>query len=343
MKKVNIKMICSLVVFVAFLCLLPSVGLAQDCNATVVGYPTIHPSINAAINSLGGYASYRTINVTGTCNENIGINVDKNAITLDGGGTATINAFNPQLGTIRISGKQIVIRGFTITGGIDGIQVLQGATATIGTSLSPPLPPPPVPPPTYKNYIHSNHRSGIVLSGGSYAAIVNNEIFDNGLDPVLPVDFPVKGGILVSDNSTAFIGYIGSGDTATSPNIISNNPYGVVVSNSSEGRIVGNTINNNTIDGINVLRVSIGIIAGNDIYSNGQNGIFVSQNSGVNLGINTGSATFDHSNISTAPNLGKGLKCSIGGYADGILGTLAGAGKRDATDFTRDCINNLIP
>jgi parallel beta-helix repeat protein len=107
--------------------------------------------------------------------------------------------------------------------------------------------------------------------------------------------------------------------------------------------MVGNKIYSNTIDGIYISKVSIGIIADNDIYSNGQNGIFVTQNSGVNLGMNTGSATFDHSNISTAPNLGKGLKCSIGGYADGILGTLTGAGRRDATDFTRDCINNLIP
>jgi len=337
MKKVNIKIICSLVVFVAFLCLLPSVGLALDCNATVMeGWPPVpgppFPSIQAAINSLGNNALYRTINVTGTCNENIGINVDKNGITLDGGGTATINCFvdpisQPNqscatLGTIRIFGKQATIKRFTITGGTDGIQVVQGGTATIR-----------------ENNISGSGRSGIVLSGGSYGVIVNNDIHDIGLTSI----FPVKSGIIVGDNSTAYIGYTGPNDTVPSPNFIYNNPYGIMVNNSSEGRIIGNKIHNNTIDGINVLRVSIGIIAGNDIYSNGQNGIFVSQNSGVNLAMNTGNADLDVPNYSTLPNGDKGLKCSIGGYADGILGTLAGAGRRDATDFTRDCINNLIP
>ena len=57
---------------------------------------------------------------------------------------------------------------------------------------------------------------------------------------------------------------------------------------------------------------------------NNGNGIFVTQNSGVNLGNDRGDTIFDRPNTTTIENGLFGLKGTIGGYADGWLGTLDG-------------------
>ena len=112
---------------------------------------------------------------------------------------------------------------------------------------------------------------------------------------------------------------------------------------SSSALIVGNTISENTYDGIRVAKVSQADISNNTIDGNGRYGILVTQNSGVNLGRDTGTTILDLPNTTTVGNGDKGLSCSIGGYADGRLGTLKGVGKKNATDFTKDCIDSLIP
>jgi parallel beta-helix repeat protein len=334
MEKVKINIICSLVVFVAFLWLLPSIGLAQPCNATVSGGSS-YPSINAAIAALPPTPTYPfyypPINVSGTCNEIVRIPPYKNNISLIGVGppapVPTINCSDPNptnycatQGTIQIMGKQITIRGFNITGGVDGIQVTQGGTATIR-----------------ENNIYSNGRFGIIVVQDSFGTIINNEIHNNGMNPT----FPSTAGIMVTDNSAAWIGLLSSTDAVASPNTIQNNSSGIVVRGSSYARIIGNTIIDNTGDGIMVQKVSHADICSNIIDGNGQNGIFVTQNSGVNLGKDTGDTIFDLPNSGT--NGDKGLRCSIGGYADGRLGTLTGVGKHNATEFTKDCIDSLIP
>jgi parallel beta-helix repeat protein len=336
MQKVKIKIICSLVVLVAFLWLLPSVGLAQSCNATIFGGSS-YTSINAAIAALPATPTYPfyypPINVSGTCNEIVRIPPYKNNINLIGVGppapVPTINCFDPNptnycatQGTIQIMGKQIIIKGFNITGGVDGIQVTQGGTATIR-----------------ENNIYSNGRFGIIVVQDSFGTIINNEIYDNGMNPA----FPSTAGIMVTDNSAAWIGLLSSTDAVASPNTIQNNSSGIVVRSSSFARIIGNTIIDNTGDGIMVQKVSHADICSNIIDGNGQNGIFVTQNSGVNLGKDTGTTIFDLPNSTTTGNGAYGLNCSIGGYADGRLGTLKGTGRYSATNFNWTCIYTLIP
>lgn len=58
----------------------------------------------------------------------LGQEVDR--ITLDGQGTATING-DPSAFTVTVRGRGITIRGFTITGGLQGIAVLDGGSAVI--------------------------------------------------------------------------------------------------------------------------------------------------------------------------------------------------------------------
>jgi len=239
---------------------------------------------------------------------------------LNGGGTATITCQPPNpcatQGNVAILGKSITITGFNITGGIAGIQVVQGASATING-----------------NTIYGTPRNGITVNGDSYAIILNNTIHDTGLNP----DFPATG-IEVSDNSSAWIGVSSPTTSVASPNVIRNNRNGIRVRRSASAVIVGNTIVDNTDDGIKVLKASVADVANNIIDGNGQNGIFVSQGSGVNLGDDdTGTTIFNLPNSGT--NGDKGLSCSIGGYVDGVLGDLDGL--HGAVRISKGCFNSV--
>jgi len=115
-------------------------------------------------------------------------------------------------------------------------------------------------------------------------------------------------------------------------------PDGIILRGSACARIVGNTISNNTDDGIKVVEASVADIAGNLIDGNGQNGIFVSQGSGVKLG-NDDTATTIFNLPNSGTNGDKGLSCSIGGYVDGFLGTLDGL--HGAVGISKGCFNSL--
>jgi nitrous oxidase accessory protein NosD len=318
MKKAITGEIYGLIALGAFLCLVPSVGLG-DCNISIGA--TTYPSIMAAVSAA---AFGNTINVSGTCTEIVQILANKSGITLNGGGTATIICQSPipspvcaAAPGIVITGTQIFISGFNITGGIAGIQVAQGAVATING-----------------NNIYGTQRNGIVVAMNSFATIVNNTIHDTGLNP----NYPNPTGIEVSDNASAWIGVSRPTDTVASPNIIRDNWNGIRVRRSASAVIVGNDIINNADDGIRVLEGSVADIAGNLIDGNGQNGIFVSQGSGVKLADDdSGTPIFNLPNSGT--NGDKGLSCSIGGYVDGVLGDLDGL--HGAVRISKGCFNSL--
>jgi len=318
MEKIKIRKICSLIVFGAILWLLPSVGLGQ-CIAKIgaTEYTKISDAVSAAV--FGDI-----INVSGTCTEIVFILANKDNITLDGGGAATITcppSMCATTGNVVILGKTITIKRFNITGGMAAIQIVQGASATING-----------------NNIYGTQKNGMLVTMGSSATILNNTIHDTGLNP----NYLNTTGIEVSDNASAWIGVSSPANTVASPNVIRDNQNGIRVRRSASAYIVGNTISNNTDDGIQVVEASVADIADNLIDGNGQNGIFVSQGSGVNLG-NDDTATTIFNLPNSGTNGDKGLSCSIGGYADGRLGTLNGTGKHHATKFTKGCIDSLIP
>lgn len=315
-KRMIRKMYC-LVFAGALFWFLPSAGLGQ-CNV-FIGQAQ-YPSINAAINTA---LPFTVINVSGTCNEIVTILANKNNLTLSGNGTARIICQSPipanvcaSQGNVLILGKGIVITGFEIAGGLDGIDVVQGGSARI-----------------IANDIHDTKRFGIVVAQNSFGSVINNTIYGNGAG----LNFPARGGIAVSDSSSAYVGILSPADTVAQGNTIQNNPNGVVVSRSSAARIIGNTISSNSDNGIMVTQASQADISDNIIDDNGQNGVFVTQGSGANLGNETGTTIFDLPN--SGMNGDKGLSCSIGGYVRGVLGTLGGF--HGAFGISKGCFNSV--
>jgi parallel beta-helix repeat protein len=255
--------------------------------------------------SLAKLAPGDTLTVSGTCLENVYVAPEVSNITIDGQGTATIQAADASLPAIRVRGRAITIRGFVITGGNGGIELIDGAFAWI-----------------HGNVVTGNANWGIQVASGSTARIWNNTVSGN-----------TAGGILVNRNSYAYIGVVSAGDATASPNTITGNTgdAGIAVSRSSAALIVGNTITSNFSDGVIVLRGSQADIASNTISSNGNDGIEIVHNSTVHLG-NTGTGT----SIYDLPNAGSnnryGVSCSGGGYVRGRLGALAGS--TSATNVT---------
>ena len=65
-----------------------------------------------------------TLSVTGTCKENLVIAEDILVrVVLDGQGNATIQGQEKTTPTVEVRGRGITIKGFTVTGGRDGIVI----------------------------------------------------------------------------------------------------------------------------------------------------------------------------------------------------------------------------
>ncbi len=253
-----------------------------------------------------------TINVTGTCNENLLLRNEKQRLTINGGGTATITAPSNTSPAVNIRGKGILLQGFTITGGSNGVHINRGSNAVLAL-----------------NIIQNSSGNGVLVDELAVAVLTNNTIQNNA-----------GAGVFVSENSTARIGFNLDTDTSTKPNTIQNNAVGVIVSNGSSARIIGNTIENNTGFGIHVLRDSHADIASNAINGN-RDGIEVGENSLVQLGEDSGISIYESENSGT--NTGFGIRCANGGTADGRIGTLNGifGVKFGFTDPS--CVDSLSP
>lgn len=256
-----------------------------------------------------------TLLVTGSCKENLTILEETVRVVLDGQRNATISGPDASKANVVVRGRGITIKGFTITGGRDGIEVTQGGYALIDG-----------------NTLQGAARSGITVNRGSGTVILNNTVQNNGVD-----------GIAVTGISDAIVGFRSIADKTASPNIVQNNGRnGVRVARSSTARIIGNTITDNKRAGVAIEGASQADIGANTINANGGDGILVAGNSMVNLGSDSGSGLFQRPNTSGAPNSGFGIRCSINSSADGRLGALNGS--KGAKDFTETgCIDSLIP
>jgi parallel beta-helix repeat protein len=234
-----------------------------------------------------------TINVTGTCNENLFISDEKARLILQGKSGAILHGQSEDH-VLNIRGRGIVIKSFEITGGAIGIYVNRGATAVING-----------------NNIHNAGKQGICIQHNSFAIITNNNIHDN-----------LQAGIAVHENSQARIGFVSTDDTSPSPNTIQNNGgRGIEVNRASSARIIGNTIAGNTGDGIGVIRLSQADIADNTIDHN-YNGIFVRDNSSIQVGEDNPTSFLDQPNTTTVDNNNThyGIVCGFGGAVRGHLG-----------------------
>ncbi len=310
------------------------------------------------------------IEVTGNCNENLVLRKESHNITLDGGGTATIRGADPSQDTIRVRGKQITIRGFTITGGVNGIIVSQGGRALIDSNViegargsgirilrnsSVRI---------FNNTIRNNQRNGIDILNNSAARIgvfasggerdfFPNSITQNGGNGIgvqRASEALIAGNtisrnrfraIYVVDNSRVHIGLLDGTDDLGANTIEGNGGGGIVLKRSSFARIVGNTIRDNgSHDGIEVKEASHAEITKNLIDNNARDGINVKGSSTVNLGKDSTTSFFDEPNETTVNNGHFGISCVGGSYVKGRIGTISGKGgiKR----FANGCIDSLV-
>jgi parallel beta-helix repeat protein len=306
------------------------------------------------------------IKVSGTCNENLHIPDELHGITLDGQGSATIDGADSSRATIGIKGKSITVRGFTITGGRDGINITNGNVLIDGNIIkntrrwaicvsrksSAEI---------FSNTIQNNPEGGIILADSSAGHVgvsglpgerifFPNTIVQNGvgIEVLRNSEATIAGntisnntftGIYVIDNSRAHIGF--PDDTlAVGANTIKGNAGpGVFVARSSFARIMGNTISTNSL-GIRVNAASHALISKNLIDNNDRDGITVAAKSSVSLGRDTATTLFDEPNETTVNNGGFGIRCLRGGIAKGRIGTLNG--HRGAKGSMDGCIDSQI-
>jgi hypothetical protein len=259
-----------------------------------------------------------TVAVSGLCKESVLFTPAMSGITLDGQGKATLQGpahdvvpTKPSDFTVFILGRDVRITGFTILGGSHGIHLSGPATVVID-----------------KNVIRQS-GGAIHLDKGSIGAIFDNVIEDN------------RGyGINLQENSYARIGFRIPTLAKPQTNVIRNNDgAGVIVGRWSSAWAFGNQIVNNKGHGVIVDRQSQADVQDNDIAGNGGDGIRVSHGAGVNFE-STGPDKMDRApNRSTTANAGVGVRCEIGGYVSGPLGSLKGqAGVRQTA---KGCVDNI--
>lgn len=237
-----------------------------------------------------------TLNLTGTCNERITINVDR--ITLDGGGDATgagsavidgtSLAFNG--GLVRVQANDVAIRGFTIQNSPEhGIQVRRSNSAVITNNL-----------------IRNNTRHGVQIVGGSFGRVGSSS--NNHQIPGAPASEGntivdnIEHGILIGVSSGAHIYH----------NIISGNERGVVALTASGANIDGNQITGNNNRGVHfLLGASVRLSDSSNHYRS-------------NPGI-------VENNLIEGNNVG--ILCELGGSA---FGNLQNFGTGNITNFSED-------
>lgn len=262
-----------------------------------------------------------TIIVAGTCNENVFVSSPVgqfNGVTIDGGGTATINGPDVTLNTLELTGVvAFTVRGLTITGGNDGIAVNTGSQIAIDHVA-----------------VQNTGRHGIHFQRGTTMAYVTNSTIQNN----------PQNGIIINENSYVRVGFtagVGASQGDTGPCVIQNNGgHGIRIQRSSSARIYTNTISGNGNDGVHVESASYAEVATNTIDMNVKNGVFVSENSALHLGNATGTKNEDNPNTGGGNGL-FGLAASWGAYVQGRLGLLSGAS--GGSNFTHGANNNLSP
>jgi hypothetical protein len=292
------------------------------CTVLLAFYPTELQSQGLVVNCdsggtiRGALASLKpgdTLTVSGVCNENVSIEAEVSRITLDGRGTATVQGTNPGVNVISIRGREITVKGFTITGGNIGIAFQRGGTGVVDG-----------------NNIRANALDGILVAPESSAVIINNTIENNAY------------GITVDENSSARIGWQVPTTLGLPNTIQNNNVNGILVVHNSSARIIGATIRNNGGDGIRIHRASHADISDNNISGNVGSGIAISENSGVNLDLGRIQAVAQANRTDTSTNNGGfGIDCSSGSYVSGNLGALIGAKGAMTADNT--CVNGTGP
>jgi parallel beta-helix repeat protein len=244
-------------------------------------------TITEALEQLVGANNYPvTIQVKGTCNENITIVRDDVTLIGDPSGGA-INGPDLNKHTIDIRAGRTVIDSLTVTGGRAGINLYGSGGSTI------------------QNCTVQNAGSiGILFKGGSYGTVDRCTVQNNGSHGIYIESATVnvtnsmislnRMGIDVHLGGKAWIGVtigITTGPQYAGNTIINNGGNGIFVYGGSSAYIGGNTINGNGtalnmfygVSGIQVINSTAILIGSNTITNNTGVGVLAT-NSGVRIG-----------------------------------------------------------
>jgi parallel beta-helix repeat protein len=290
---------------------------ASLCFSTLCAHAaTLTVDCDAGGTIMGAVAKVQpgdTVLVSGYCKEHVNIAPEIARITLDGQKKTTVHhpgkAASPH--AVYIRGKEITIKGFTVTGGLDGIH-LSGPASTVIDG----------------NVVVKNSGRGIHIDKGSIARILNTTVEESG-----------GIGIDITGASYAYIGVFIPRVPALAPNLVRNNAGpGINIERTSGAWIVGNTISTNKGHGIAVHRNAQADVIANTINSNGGDAIAVSFGSGVNF---VSEPRNDGPNQTTSGqnNGGVAIRCSAGGYVDGPMGMLAGT--QGGKAFDSGCVDRV--
>jgi parallel beta-helix repeat protein len=218
-----------------------------------------------------------TIQVKGTCSENVTIVRDDVTLKVDPLG-GTVIGFDPNEPTISVRAFRTVIDGLTISGGRVGIGVRGGSTIRNCTVQNTGV--------AGISFFHggngtvdnctvqSNGGHGVSIEGGS-ATVINSDISSNTFT-----------GIVVSVSGSARIGMTDTNQYAG--NTISNNQgSGIIISTSGSANIGGNTISGNGTNpsslfayfGVLISGASATLVGNNSITGNSGSGVFVERSS----------------------------------------------------------------
>jgi nitrous oxidase accessory protein NosD len=260
-----------------------------------------------------------TLTVRGVCKETVIIPAELTGITLNGQGAATIShptgttTPGPAAHVVYIRGRGITVAGFRILGGVDGIHLSGPAHAVI-----------------HGNVISGNRGRGVHVDKGSVAQIYDNVIESND-----------GGGIHITENSMARIGFLIPPQPQLQPNQIRNNGgYGIFIERGSTARVIGNRIEANKGAGVMVDRSSEADVAANAIEGNAGDAVVVSRNSGANFSSEReGPIDGPNTTDPASKNRGVAVRCEVGGYVAGPLGTLSGTAGIKAID--RTCVDRV--
>ena len=186
-----------------------------------------------------------------TISGNGGLGITLTESTAD---SITKNMISDNIGGIALTNAQATITKNTITGNdvLGGVVVATISSATISSAT------------ISDNTISGNHGIGITVAS-AIAEITANHISGN------------DGGIVLALVSTAAI----SDNTIVSNGVLG----GVAIGFNSFGRLTDNTISDNASDGITVGSFSGAVINGGKILQNRRHGIFITGNSGAEIGL----------------------------------------------------------
>lgn len=259
------------------------------------------------------------LTLTGTCEESVHIPRTTTSLTIDGGGDATIAGPDRSAAptgaesfTFFIEGQGVTLTGLTVTGGAHGIHLSGPASATI-----------------VDNTI-TDSAGGVHLDKDSTGQIAGNHIHGN-----------LGYGINVQENSYARIGFTAPTRGLNGNVIEDNEGPGISVKQWSSAWISGNAISGNSGHGVSVDRQSLGEVYDNTINANGGDGVHIVNGSGLSMtpeGNEAPSQVSGNHTDDSAPNLGYGISCALGGFVTGDAGSVAGA--RGTTHIDATCAHD---